>query len=198
MDNIEHYKNRFYNLMESKSGDVKPLLTENEVDESTELWLSDRISKGKGGWHAAERRRREEENERRKMRYQEEVSKYNRDLILYDFWKNPNLTTDEINELQDLDKRLSSSGIKGEKQKMLKGFKVNIYLNALKNQLYNDETLDMENDFRIKNRKLEYYGDMLKKLVNNEINIEDIKPIQPELKLEKPSFGDRVGEFFSL
>ena len=117
---------------------------------------------------------------------------------MYNFWKNPNLTTDEINELQDLDKRLSSSGIKGEKQKMLKGYKVEIYLNALKKQLYNDETLDMENDFGKKYRKREYYGDMLKKLVNNEINIEDIKPIQPELKLEKPSFGDRVGEFFSL
>lgn len=32
MENIEQYKNRFYNLMESKSGDVKPLLTENEID----------------------------------------------------------------------------------------------------------------------------------------------------------------------
>ena len=190
--------NRFKQLLESKSGDVKPLLTENEVDESTELWLSSRISKGKGGLHGAERRRREEENERRKGKYQEEVSKYNRDLVLYNFWKNPNLTTNEMNELQDLDKRLSSSDIKGEKQKMLKGYKAEIYLNALKKQLYNDETLDMENDFSRKNRKLEYYGDMLKKLVNNEINIEDIKPIQPELKLEKPSFGDRLGEFLGL
>ena len=29
MENIKNYKDRFYNLMESTIGDVKPLLTEN-------------------------------------------------------------------------------------------------------------------------------------------------------------------------
>ena len=29
MENINNYKDRFYNLMESTIGDVKPLLTEN-------------------------------------------------------------------------------------------------------------------------------------------------------------------------
>ena len=30
MKNIEQYKNRFYNLMESTMGDVKPLISENQ------------------------------------------------------------------------------------------------------------------------------------------------------------------------
>jgi hypothetical protein len=33
MKNIEQYKRRFYKLLESTMGDVKPLLVESELDE---------------------------------------------------------------------------------------------------------------------------------------------------------------------
>ena len=39
MNTIRDYKNRFYNLMESTMGDVKPLISEQEVkDFSTEIF----------------------------------------------------------------------------------------------------------------------------------------------------------------
>lgn len=39
--NIEQYKNRFYNLMESTMGDVKPLITESETNKLEGFRLTD-------------------------------------------------------------------------------------------------------------------------------------------------------------
>ena len=42
MENINNYKDRFYNLMESTIGDVKPLLTENvNIENRTTIVNSD-------------------------------------------------------------------------------------------------------------------------------------------------------------
>ena len=39
--NIEQYRNRFYNLMESTMGDVKPLITESETNKLEGFRLTD-------------------------------------------------------------------------------------------------------------------------------------------------------------
>ena len=219
MDNIEQYRNRFYNLMESKSGDVKPLLTENEVDEATTLWMHHRNSQNRRrnksdddiSWEVREKMRQEEEDKRKKEQYEKDLFKYNRDIILYDFWKNPKLTDEEKNELQDLERRLSGSGIKGNKKTMLTDYKTKIYFDAFKKQY--DIKTDWGSPTYVKDRqKEEYYGDMFKKLVNNEINIEDLKPIKPTNPFgesqpsdepqssdeKRPSFKDRVKGFFGM
>ena len=48
--NINEYRNRFYNLLESKLGNVKPLICENELDEDridlSQTYLSPEKMKG--------------------------------------------------------------------------------------------------------------------------------------------------------
>ena len=213
MDNIEQYKNRFYNLMESKSGDVKPLLTE---------WDHYGYYDDARGFRKRARERdpdgslrlyidRQEEAKRKKEKYEKDLYKYNLDTILYDFWKNPKLTDEEKNDLQDLDRRLSGSGIKGNKKTMLTDYKVKIYFDAFKKQY--DIKTEWGSPTYVKDRqKEEYYADMFKKLVNNKINIEDLKPIEPTNPFgesqpseephssgeKKPSFKDKVKGFFGI